>query len=142
MAEDKLAHVKDFLEAVTLDGFGARKYNSDDYMHPGQHYVHHYLTPALYVAVKLDDPSYVPYKERGAATSTEAVHMFICQVARDGQALHRIDPTHPAFHMAFAPSQRGCWFDDLVAAFKADNPEWVCDHPIIKSDALPLDVQF
>lgn len=138
---DQLANVKKLLEAVALDGFGTRKYCDYSQMTSAQKYLHEHIAPALYVAVKLDDPAYEPFKNPSKATSTAAVKHFVWELARDGQAFYRADVATYTGHLVFNPAG-GCFFDDLVAAVCADDPQWVPDHPIINSQQLSLDLKF
>lgn len=139
---DKLSHTKKLLIDRAYDGFGVRQYNDPEYLTLGQRYLHEVLLPALYVAVKLDDPSFEPGGDPTEAAGNAAVRHFVWEVARDGQAIYRLDYTHPVVHMIFETGQRGCFFDDLVAAVRADAPDWVPDYPDIRSRVIALDLHF
>lgn len=138
---DLLAHTKELFIARAYDGFGVRQFNDDNHLTPGQRYLHNVLVPGLLVAIKLDEPGYVPGVE-SEATRNDSVRHYVWEVARDGQALYRADYTHPVIHMIYEPGQRGCFFDALVTAVRADAPEWVPNYPDIKSSVIALDLQF
>lgn len=135
---DRLANVKKFYEAVGYDSFGASKFLDPSHVSLGHKYVHNYLHPWLWWAIKAEDPDYKPFETPTEAKGTEMVKRYIQEVARDGVALKNAGGGHPAYHIAFEPSQRGCYFDELLKAYCLDDPDWVPDYPNFRNQDLVM----
>lgn len=132
---DKLSNVKRFYYATTYDGYGIRNFTESAYMTDGQRYIHDEILPWLFLAIKADDPEFNPHAVvTGAAPETESlsntvVKIYILELARDGVALGRHDKGSAAYHMVFNDGQTGCYFDKLMQAMHADDPEWCPGYP-------------
>ena len=138
---DKLASIKKLFVRVGFSGFGARDFVDPDRLPLEYKFLHQHLLPWLYWSIKADCPDFdmdkaLAGEDTSVATSIETVKRYITEVARDAVALRRIDPTHPCWHIAFEPSQQSCYFDDLVKALLADNPDWVPDYPDFRTQEL------
>ncbi|QIS06750.1 hypothetical protein F5X71_34560 [Nocardia brasiliensis] len=128
---DKLAHVKQFFVGVVLDGFGQRKFTGIEGLSVDLLYIHNKVVPALYDAIKSDDPAYDPHNEivHGAAgteaTGTGAVRWFVELLEADRAFQGLKDETCELYvRMYKSCAQNGCFLDGLRAALRADDPAW------------------
>ncbi|RBO82057.1 hypothetical protein [Nocardia puris] len=132
---DKLARVKEFFYGVVMDGFGQRRHIGMDEQPDDVKYIHNKLVPALYAAIKADDPEFDPQAQwfdqppapPSEAGDTGAVRWFVeIQEAFKAQLELTPDGTRsPLYIRLFKSSaQYGCFLDDLTAALRADDPDW------------------
>lgn len=132
---DKLAHVKQFFYSVVLDGFGQRRHIGLDDQPDDVKYIHNKLVPALFHAIKADDPDFDPQaqwfddvrKPASEARGTAAVRWFV-EIQEAFKAQMELMPdgrSSPLYVRLFKSSaQYGCFLDDLTAALRADDPDW------------------
>lgn len=122
---DKLANVKAFLVSVALDGFGSRRFIADEsWLDEGHKYISEVACPGLYAAVMQDDPGYDPQGVATEAASDSAVKAFIDQLEAEKAVIARVAPGGRVWQMMYVPSQYGCFFEDLIAAMRADDPSY------------------
>lgn len=132
---DKLAHVKEFFYGVVMDGFGQRRHIGMDEQPDDVKYVHNKLVPALFAAIKTDDPAFDPQAQwfdepralMSEAQGTGAVRWFVeIQEAFKAQLELTPDGRNSALYTRLFKSsaQYGCFLDDLAAALRRDDPEW------------------
>lgn len=128
---DKLAHVKSLFKAVALDGFGVRKYVALERLDGGRRFLHHVVLPKLWQAILADDPLWDPLGDATEAAGTGATRLFISllECHREFERLgHRGEEI---WHLMYEPGQEGCFMDDLVAALRADDPDWSGPAPFV-----------
>ncbi|AXK88632.1 hypothetical protein SAMN05421776_12342 [Nocardia farcinica] len=132
---DKLQHVKNFFYGVVMDGFGQRRHIGMDEQPDDIKYIHNKLVPALWHAIKTDDPEFDPQAmwfddppaPMSEATSTGAVRWFVeIQEALKAQMELMPDGRSSALYTRLFKSsaQYGCFLDDLTVALMKDDPEW------------------
>jgi hypothetical protein len=121
---DKLFHVKALLNTAVLDGFGARKYVALERLDPGRRFVHQIVVPKLWEAIKADDPEYDPLGAPTEATGTGAVRLFVAFLECHREFERLAHPGEDVGHVMYEQGQEGCFYDDLVAALTADDPDW------------------
>lgn len=119
-----LAHVKELFVAVTLDGFGSRRYVGHDRLDPARTFLHNVVVPKLWQAILADDPKYDPLGAASEAQGTQAVRLYISFLEAFREFERLAHPTEDLWHLMFASGQESCFYDDLVAALRADDPEW------------------
>ncbi|MBF6133522.1 hypothetical protein IU501_10975 [Nocardia otitidiscaviarum] len=128
---DRLAHVKAFYLGCVLDGFGQRRFVGQDGLPEHVKLLHNRILPALYRAIRADDPDYDPHGEfvdgrpPTQARGTGAVRWFVEIIEGHKAFQQMIDQTGDLYTMLYKPSaQYGCFLDDLTAALRRDDPEW------------------
>lgn len=121
---DKLAHVKALFKAVTLDGFGVRKYVALERLDPGRSFLHQVIAPKLWQAILADDPAWDPLGDATEAQSTGAVRLFVSFLEAHREFERLAHPGEDIWHVMYQPGQEGCFMDDLVAALAADDLDW------------------
>lgn len=137
---DRLKNVKEFYFRTVLDGIGARRFLGQDGMPEAFKYLHNKVLPALYDAIRADDPAYDPHGEfvgypdaQGTmvktapteATGIGGVVWFTQLMEADRAVQANKDEGSDMYTMLYKPSvQYGCFLDDLVVALTADNPNW------------------
>ena len=121
---DQLAPVKALFTTVTLDGFGARKYVALERLDGARKFLHQFVTPALWRAILTDDPAYDPLGEPTEAHATAAVRWFVSWLECFREWERLAHPGEEIWHVLFASGPEGCFYDDLVTALTADDPEW------------------
>ncbi|MFE7797050.1 hypothetical protein [Nocardia sp. NPDC057440] len=128
---DRLANVKQFFWSLALDGFGIRRHLGLDALGHDVKFVHNRVVPALYQAIKSEDPGYDPeaFHLRGEPTTqangTGAIRWFVelMEAHKAFQAL--IEPTGDLYVRLYKEDgQHGCFLDDLRNALMKDDPEW------------------
>ncbi|MBF6060501.1 hypothetical protein IU500_06885 [Nocardia terpenica] len=131
---DKLAHVKALFHALTLDGFGARRYVGHHRLDRARTFLHTVVAPALWRAITADDPGYNPLGPPTDAHGTAAVRYFVTFLEAHREFERLAHPHDELWHLLYQPGQEGCFFDDLCAALHADDPDWAGPAPF---DAYP-----
>lgn len=128
---DKLANVKRMFFDTAAAGFGARRYIGMDRMRDDFKYLHNKVLPALYDAIRADDPDYDPHAEYvdGKAPSEAAgvggVAWFVQIMEGLRAQMAAIDKNSDLYCLLFESSaQDGCFLDDLTAALDQDEPNW------------------
>ncbi|WP_040814655.1 hypothetical protein [Nocardia concava] len=128
---DRLANVKAFYVAMCFDGIAARKHLGHERLPWDVDFVHMTVMPALFRAIKTDDPAYDPHavvvegKPDTEATSTAAVRWFV-ELMESNKAFQALIDEHSDLYVRLYKSSHrdGCFLDDLVAALRRDDPEW------------------
>lgn len=132
---DKLHHVKQVFYGLVLDGFGQRKHVGMDGQPDDVKYVHNRLVPALWQAIKTDDPGFDPQAQwfdeprapMSEAQGTGAVRFFIeIQEALKAHLELLPDMRNSQLYTRLFKSsaQDSCVLDDLITALRRDDPEW------------------
>lgn len=137
---DRLKNVKEFYFRTVLDGIGARRFIGQDGMPDSFKYLHNKVLPALYDAIRADDPAYDPHGEfvgypdaKGAMVKTApteaggvaGVRWFAQLMETDRAIQANKDEASDLYTLLYKSSvQYGCFLDDLVAALEKDAPDW------------------
>lgn len=128
---DRLANVKQMFFETAAAGFGARRYINMDRMRDDFKYLHNKALPALYAAIRADDPDYDPHAEYvdgkapSEATGIGGVVWYVQIMEQLRAQMADLDKNSDTYHLLFQSSQQdGCFLDDLTAALDKDAPNW------------------
>ena len=122
---DRLTNVKDFFVSVVLDGFGIRRHIGIDMLPDDVKALHNRIVPALYRAIKADDPDYNPDGAKTEARGTGGVRWFV-ELLEANKAFMEMtgEDHHGLYERLYQPGQHSCFLDDLTRALKLDDPNW------------------
>lgn len=128
---DKLKNVKQFYLSLALDGFGIRRHIGVDALGDDVKFIHNHVMPALFDAIRADDPDYDPQgfhfegKPGSEARSTGAVRWFVELLEANKAFMQMTGEKHaPLYERLYQPGQHSCFLDDLTAALRQDDPDW------------------
>ncbi|WP_330253156.1 hypothetical protein OG874_00625 [Nocardia sp. NBC_00565] len=128
---DRLANVKNFYYSLALDGFGIRRHIGIDALPDDVKALHNRIVPALFDAIRADDPGYDPQgfhidgKPGTAAKRTAAVRWFLELLEANKAFMEITGEKHGAlYERLYQPGQHSCFLDDLTEALRKDDPNW------------------